>query len=140
MYCTAGMLDSFFNEAKNQYTIETLINAAEGLNLQVANILFNYEVPWSIVKLEQRMGRVWRLGQKREVKIYTLFLDNKSDYDALNIVYRKLLNLRNAEIGARPLLGQEVLTLEETDASEIGKVLMAIPEERGWENNDLRSN
>lgn len=102
--------------------------AAEGLNLQVANILINYEVPWSIVKLEQRMGRVWRLGQRKPVEIYTLFIDNRSDQAALNIIYRKLLNLRISELNIRPILGQEVLVLE-TGAEEIEKVPMAIQEE-----------
>ena len=102
--------------------------ASEGLNLQVANILINYEIPWSIVKLEQRMGRVWRLGQRKPVEIYTLFLDNRSDYAALNIIYRKLLNLRISELNIRPILGQEVLVLE-TNAEEIEKIPMAIPEE-----------
>lgn len=102
--------------------------AAEGLNLQVANILINYEVPWSIVKLEQRMGRVWRLGQSKPVEIYTLFNDNRSDQAALNIVYRKLLNLRISELNIRPILGQEVLILE-TNAEEIEKIPTAIPEE-----------
>src|SRR5207253_11228344 len=92
--------------------------ASEGLNLQVANILVNYEVPWSIVKLEQRIGRVWRLGQKRDVEIYTLFLGNRSDLDALHLLYQKLLNLRRAEIALRPLMGQEVLV---ASAEEIGR-------------------
>ena len=101
--------------------------AAEGLNLQVANLLINYEVPWSIVKLEQRMGRVWRLGQKKDVEIYTLFLGNRSDLDALNLLYQKLLNLRRAQIATRPLMGQEVLVYQ-TGAEEVGKVPMAVTE------------
>src|SRR5207245_903637 len=92
--------------------------AAEGLNLQVANLLVNYEVPWSTVKLEQRIGRVWRLGQKKEVSIYTLFLGNRSDRDALDILYRKLLNMRRAQITPRPLMGQQVLVLQ-TGAEEV---------------------
>ena len=100
---------------------------AEGLNLQVANLLVNYEVPWSIVKLEQRMGRVWRLGQKKNVEIYTLFLGNRSDLDALNLLYQKLLNLKRAQIAPRPLMGQEVLVYQ-TGAEEVGKVPMAVTE------------
>ncbi|MCS7366029.1 MAG: DEAD/DEAH box helicase, partial [archaeon GB-1867-035] len=47
--------------------------ASEGLNLQVASVVINYEIPWSPIKLEQRMGRVWRLGQTRDVIINTIF-------------------------------------------------------------------
>ena len=44
--------------------------AAEGLNLQSANIVINYEITWSPMKRDQRVGRVWRLGQKRDVYIF----------------------------------------------------------------------
>jgi superfamily II DNA or RNA helicase len=89
--------------------------AAEGLNLQVAHILINYEVPWSLIKLEQRIGRVWRLGQRREVEIYTLFMTNKADSAALRSIYEKLLNLKRADLGARPITGQEVILYTETE-------------------------
>jgi superfamily II DNA or RNA helicase len=97
--------------------------AAEGLNLQVANHLFNYEVPWSVIKLEQRIGRIWRLGQKREAQIYTLFLGNRSDSDALEILYKKLFNIKRAGISQKPILGEKIVYYQ-TDASEIGKVPM----------------
>src|SRR5208337_932721 len=44
--------------------------AGEGLNLQFANIAINYERPWNPNRLEQRVGRVYRYGQKKEVYIY----------------------------------------------------------------------
>lgn len=46
---------------------------SEGLNLQEANVLVNYEVVYSPVKLEQRIGRVWRYGQKRTVYVFNIF-------------------------------------------------------------------
>jgi superfamily II DNA or RNA helicase len=64
---------------------------AEGVNLQVANIVINYEIPWSLIKLEQRIGRVWRLGQNRDVESYTLFMDNIADKAALNSLYQNYL-------------------------------------------------
>ena len=82
---------------------------AEGVNLQVAHILVNYEVPWSLVKLEQRIGRVWRLGQKKEVEAHTLFMANIADLAALNSMYQKLLSLRMAKLSPRPVTGQEIL-------------------------------
>ena len=82
---------------------------AEGVNLQVANIVINYEIPWSLIKLEQRIGRVWRLGQKKDVEAYTLFMDNVADRAALNSMYQKLFNLKKAELQPRPITGQEVL-------------------------------
>ena len=82
---------------------------AEGVNLQVANIVINYEIPWSLIKLEQRIGRVWRLGQEKDVEAYTLFTDNIVDKAALNSMYQKLLNLKKAKLRPRPIIGQEML-------------------------------
>jgi SNF2 family DNA or RNA helicase len=42
----------------------------EGRNLQFANILFNYDLPWSPLKIEQRIGRIHRFGQKKDVYIF----------------------------------------------------------------------
>ena len=35
----------------------------EGIDLQAAHVLVNYDIPWSLVRLEQRMGRIHRVGQ-----------------------------------------------------------------------------
>ncbi|HIH77426.1 MAG TPA: DEAD/DEAH box helicase family protein [Halobacteria archaeon] len=82
--------------------------ASEGLNLQVANIVINYEAPWSPVKLEQRMGRVWRLGQKDDVNIYTTFMATDADVDIMQNLYGKLISMRDALDEIRPLLGEKV--------------------------------
>ncbi len=42
--------------------------AGEGINLQVCNILFNYDLPWNPNRLEQRMGRIHRYGQRRSAR------------------------------------------------------------------------
>ncbi|MFA9444414.1 helicase-related protein [Egicoccus sp. AB-alg6-2] len=44
----------------------------EGIDLQSANVMFNWDVPWSMVRLEQRMGRLHRIGQQRPVFVYHL--------------------------------------------------------------------
>lgn len=44
----------------------------EGIDLQTAHVLVNYDIPWSLVRLEQRMGRIHRVGQKRDVELYNL--------------------------------------------------------------------
>lgn len=93
---------------------------AEGVNLQVANILVNYEIPWSLVKLEQRVGRVWRLGQTKDVEVYTLFMSNVADMAALRSMYGKLINLRRALGHTRPIIGQEVVYYAE--AEDLAKI------------------
>lgn len=44
----------------------------EGIDLQSAHVLVNYDIPWSLVRLEQRMGRIHRVGQARDVFLYNL--------------------------------------------------------------------
>jgi superfamily II DNA/RNA helicase len=49
--------------------IDTLICtdlASEGLNLQRAGVVVHYDIPWNPVKLDQRNGRAWRIGQTRD--------------------------------------------------------------------------
>jgi superfamily II DNA or RNA helicase len=83
--------------------------ASEGLNLQVANILIHYEPLWSPVKVEQRLGRVWRLGQERDVAAYTIFLSRESDRDILEVIYKKLIALGRALSPTRSAVGEEVV-------------------------------
>ncbi|HJN26474.1 MAG TPA: helicase-related protein, partial [Candidatus Latescibacteria bacterium] len=45
----------------------------EGRNLQVASVLINYDLPWNPMKVEQRIGRLDRIGQKKRVRILNLF-------------------------------------------------------------------
>jgi len=54
--------------------------ASEGLNLQSAGALINYDLPWNPSKVEQRIGRIDRIGQmEREVRVYNLLLRNSID-------------------------------------------------------------
>ncbi|MEM4282782.1 MAG: DUF3883 domain-containing protein [Candidatus Woesearchaeota archaeon] len=123
--------DAFEKNPKARILVATDV-IAEGVNLQVANIVINYEIPWSLIKLEQRIGRVWRLGQKKDVEAYTLFMDNIADKAALNSMYQKLLNLKRAELQPRPITGQEVLFYyaEAKDIAELPPSIALTKEER----------
>ncbi|MDV3104680.1 helicase-related protein [Thermococcus waiotapuensis] len=81
--------------------------ASEGLNLQVASVVINYEAPWSPIKLEQRVGRIWRLSQPRETTAYTLFLATEADLYVLENLYRKIMNITEA-IGSAQHIGKPV--------------------------------
>jgi hypothetical protein len=109
---------------------------AEGVNMQVANILINYEVPWSIIKLEQRIGRVWRLGQKRSVEAYTFFMDNRADKAALNRMYEKLMNLSAARLKPRAITGEELLLY--ADAGNVSGFPPRIPPEAARHRKGVR--
>jgi superfamily II DNA or RNA helicase len=63
--------------------------AAEGLNLQTADLLINYDLPWNPMKVEQRIGRIDRIGQKYDqVCVLNLCYADSAE----QIVYERLLN------------------------------------------------
>jgi len=104
--------ENFIKGDKYRVLVSTDV-LSEGLNLQVANVLINYDLPWSLLKLEQRMGRVWRLGQKRECFIYMLVVGSSEMTTApsrvVSKLYTKLLNMERAQLGKINLvLGEDV--------------------------------
>lgn len=64
--------------------------AGESLNMQFAHIVFNYDLPWNPMVIEQRIGRVDRIGQKHEVMAYNLLLDNSIDERVYEVIEEKL--------------------------------------------------
>jgi len=79
--------------------------AAEGLNLQSANLLVNFDLPWNPMKVEQRIGRIDRIGQKH-TEIYVLNLCYPGS--AEEIVYDRLLT-RLATAGS--VVGQQQVSM-----------------------------
>ncbi|MCW1297642.1 MAG: DUF3883 domain-containing protein, partial [Candidatus Rehaiarchaeum fermentans] len=87
--------------------------ASEGLNLQYANIIIHYEPSWSPIKIVQRIGRVWRLGQKKDVISYTVLLGVESDLRVLEILYGKLLSWYLAGVESNVIVGENIESDEE---------------------------
>ncbi|MEJ7784643.1 MAG: DEAD/DEAH box helicase [Solirubrobacteraceae bacterium] len=71
----------------------------EGINLQFAHVVVNWDLPWTPTKIEQRIGRVDRIGQPRPVKAYNLVRENSIDLRVLDVLERKLATIL-AELGA----------------------------------------
>lgn len=78
-----------FLDGKYRFLVATDA-AAEGLNLQKCHILFNYDLHWNPMKIEQRIGRVHRFGQQRDVTIFNLTLKDSIDDYVLNILFQKI--------------------------------------------------
>lgn len=65
--------------------------AGEGINLQFAWLMVNFDIPWNPARLEQRMGRLHRFGQRHdEVRIFNLVAENTREGDVLATLLRKL--------------------------------------------------
>ena len=70
--------------------------AGEGINLQVCNILFNYDIPWNPNRLEQRMGRIHRYGQRKDCLIFNFVATNTIEGRVLQRLLEKLQEIRDA--------------------------------------------
>lgn len=70
--------------------------AGEGINLQCCNVLFNYDIPWNPNRLEQRMGRIHRYGQKKDCLIFNFFAQNTVEGRVLQKLLDKLQEIRDA--------------------------------------------
>ena len=84
---------SFKNEAEVLIATEA---AGEGINLQFCNLMINYDLPWNPNRLEQRMGRIHRYGQQREVHIYNLVARRTREGKVLYNLLEKLNKIREA--------------------------------------------
>lgn len=97
--------------------------ASEGLNLQAARVLINVDVPWTPSRLEQRIGRVARLGQvANEVDIYNVWYPNSIEARMYHRI-QKRLEETNLAIGEFPDVVANSIkqaVIEDTDNDEAG--------------------
>ncbi|QSX00995.1 DEAD/DEAH box helicase [Haloterrigena alkaliphila] len=62
----------------------------EGRNLQFCNIMVNYDLPWNPMKVEQRIGRIHRIGQKREIYVFNMALKDTIEEYVLDRLFHKI--------------------------------------------------
>lgn len=65
----------------------------EGLNLQFAHVIVNYDLPWNPMRIEQRIGRVDRIGQKRPVKAFNLIFEDSVELRVQEVLEQKLATI-----------------------------------------------
>lgn len=68
----------------------------EGINLQFCSLMVNYDIPWNPNRLEQRMGRIHRYGQEKEVHIYNLVATDTREGMVLRALFQKLEYIQQA--------------------------------------------
>lgn len=78
----------------------------EGRNLQFCSTMVNFDLPWNPMKIEQRIGRIHRIGQTRPVHVYNLCAANTAEHHILDVLDRRI-NMFELVIGEVDLvLGQ----------------------------------
>jgi superfamily II DNA or RNA helicase len=100
-----------FREGKYQILLSSEVGS-EGLDFQFCHILFNYDLPWNPMVVEQRIGRLDRFGQKAErILIFNLSAPGTIEDEILNRLYRRI-KLFESYIGdLEAILGNEITSL-----------------------------
>lgn len=62
----------------------------EGINLQFCHHMINFDLPWNPMRVEQRIGRVHRLGQENDVVIYNLSTEGTIEEHILHLLHEKI--------------------------------------------------
>jgi len=74
---------------RNRVLVSTEVGG-EGRNLQFCNAIINYDLPWNPQRIEQRIGRVHRVGQEREVHIFNFAAENTIESYMLDVLDAKI--------------------------------------------------
>lgn len=96
----------------------------EGRNLQFASHLINFDLPWNPMKVEQRIGRLDRIGQKRQVNIYNLVAGGTLEERVLEVLHDRI-RLFEESIGALdPILGsveKDIARMALSDEADVAR-------------------
>ena len=103
----------------------------EGRNFQFCNIMVNYDLPWNPMKVEQRIGRIDRIGQKRPVKIFNFSTKGTIEERVVDVLTRRIGVFKETIGGLDPILGEV--------ESDLRKIFLLAEEEAHREFEALES-
>lgn len=94
-----------FRESKFDILLSSEVGS-EGLDMQFCNVVVNYDLPWNPMRVEQRIGRIDRIGQEADkLLVFNLCIEGTIEDRILNRLYSKL-NIFESSIGElEPILG-----------------------------------
>lgn len=85
-------MESFWDSNGARFLISTSAGG-EGINLQIGHIVFNYDLPWNPMAVEQRIGRIHRYGQEETVQVYNLLAQDTVEDQIYGLLDQKLLEI-----------------------------------------------
>ncbi len=137
-------LISNFHENSDSRVFLSTDAGGVGLNLQCASIIINLDIPWNPAVLEQRIGRVYRLGQKNKVRVINMVAHATIEHRILYLLdYKRAVFSGILEKGDDTVLMNNdgmksfMKSIEElTDASVSNGIYITPHAESGEENND----
>ena len=77
----------------------------EGRNFQFCHLLVNYDLPWNPMRIEQRIGRVDRIGQTDTVQVFNFWVKGTVEERVLNVLERRINVFEETVGGLDPILG-----------------------------------
>ncbi len=93
--------------------------AAEGLNFQFCGALVNYDMPWNPMRVEQRIGRIDRLGQRfSDIRIVNLHYEDTVEADVYRALRDRISIFEKVVGGLQPILARLPKLIEETVLSK----------------------
>ena len=107
----------------------------EGIDLHTAHVLVNWDMPWSLVRLEQRMGRIHRIGQHDKVYLYNMVALGTREGDAHERLLDRLIEAAN-ELGGQ-MFDSLGAIMERAGARHVGGSLLPFFEQRGTRHSDM---
>jgi superfamily II DNA/RNA helicase len=115
-------------------------SASEGLNLQTADALINFDLPWNPMRVEQRIGRIDRIGQKNEVvKIINYAYKDSIDGDIYEELEGRLQLFENVVGPMRPVLNSIEQDIKDAVMGSSGSEDAREPSEQVVEEADSRA-
>lgn len=99
--------DRFKRDPQTEIMISTDVGG-EGLNFQFCRVLFNYDLPWNPMNIEQRIGRLDRIGQKHAVHIYNFYLQGTLDGRILDVLQERIRIFEETIGTLDPIIGEEI--------------------------------
>ena len=108
-------------------------SGGEGLNFQFCSHIVNFDLPWNPMRLEQRIGRVHRLGQSRDVHIFNLITKGTIEEHIMYLLHQKI-NMFESIIGELDTILLH-LNLGKSFESEIMKIFLAHEEQETIREN-----
>jgi len=103
-----------FQEAQGRSVLLTSEVGGEGLDLQFCRILINYDLPWNPMRVEQRVGRIDRIGQRSpSVEVFNLICQGTIEARIYELLYDRLKLIERTLGGFEPILGEIVAGLED---------------------------
>ena len=105
------IIERFRTDPKIRVMISSDVGA-EGLDFQFCNTIFNYDLPWNPMKVEQRIGRIDRFGQESSrIRIYSLVIDDSIKSRILMRLYNRIGLFEKAIGDIEAILGEEIREL-----------------------------